>query len=135
VRRLFSNFAHGAPGVGLLLLRLASGSTLIYQGVTALIRGTSFAPTAFHALLIPLGVLLLAGLWTPIAGALVAAASLWAMVSHPASRSQFGAIAVMAAALALIGPGAWSIDAWLYGWRQIKVSSHTEAPQDSSDSP
>ena len=132
MRRLFSSFAHGAPGIGLLLLRLATSSTLIYQGVTALARGAPLAPAAFDTLLTFLGVLLLAGLWTPVAGALVAVAIIWEMVSHPALRPQFASIAIMAAALALLGPGAWSVDAWLYGWKQIKISAR---PQDSPDSP
>jgi putative oxidoreductase len=102
-------------------LRLASGSFLIYEGVTALARGEPFAPTGFHVPLILLGVMLLAGLWTPVVGALVAVATLWGAVVHPASRPQFVSIAIMAAALALVGPGAWSVDAWLYGWKQIKI--------------
>jgi putative oxidoreductase len=125
MRRLFSSFAHGAPGIGLLLLRLTAGSTLIYYGFAPPIRDVPFAPAAFHALLILLGVLLFAGLWTPIAGALVAVATICEMVFHPASRPQFGSITIMACALALLGPGAWSVDAWLYGWKQIKISART----------
>ena len=127
MRRLFSTFAHGAPGIGLLLLRLTTGSTLIYRSVIPLIRDAPFAPAAFHALLILLGVLLLAGLWTPIAGALVTVITIWEMVSHPASHPQFVWIATIAAALTLLGPGAWSVDAWLYGWKQIKIADRTRS--------
>ena len=131
MRRLFSTFAHGVPGIGLLLLRLTTGGALIYHGVTPLVRHAPFAPAAVRALLILLGVLLLAGLWTPIAGALVAVITLWEMVSHPAFRSQFAWIAIIVAALALLGPGAWSVDAWLYGWKQIKITDRRPSGQDS----
>jgi uncharacterized membrane protein YphA (DoxX/SURF4 family) len=118
MRRLFSTFAHGAPGIGLLLLRLTTGGALIYHGVTPLVRHAAFAPAAVRTLLILLGVLLLAGLWTPIAGSLVAVITLWEMISHPATRPW---IAIIAAALVLLWPGAWSVDARLYGWKQIKI--------------
>ena len=131
MRRLFSTFVHGVPGIGLLLLRLTTGGTLIYHGVTPLVRHAPFAPAAVRALLILLGVLLLAGLWTPIAGALVAVISIWEMVSHPASRPQFVWIAIIGAALALLGPGAWSVDARLYGWKQIKISGRRRSGPDS----
>jgi uncharacterized membrane protein YphA (DoxX/SURF4 family) len=72
-------------------------------------------------MLILLGVLLLAGLWTPIAGAMVVMITIWEVVSHPASRPQFAWIAIIGAALALLGPGAWSVDARLYGWKEIKI--------------
>lgn len=131
MRRLFSTFAHGAPGIGLLLLRLATGSALIYQGMIPLIRHAPLAPAPFHALVILLGLLMLAGLWTPIAGALVAVITLWEMVSHPALRPELAWIALIAAALALLGPGAWSLDAWLYGWKQIKITDRRRSGPDS----
>jgi uncharacterized membrane protein YphA (DoxX/SURF4 family) len=131
MRRLFSTFAHGAPGIGLLLLRLTTGGALIYYGVAPLVRHAPFAPAAVRALLLLLGVLLLAGLWTPIAGALVAVIALWEMVSQPASQPQCVWIAIIAAALALLGPGVWSVDAWLYGWKQIKISDRRPSGQDS----
>ena len=131
MRRLFSNFAHGAPGIGLLLLRLATGSTLIYYGIVPLIRDAPFAPAAFRSLLIVLGALLVAGLGTPIAATLAALLTIWEMVWHSASRPHFVWIAIITAALALLGPGAWSVDVRLYGWKQIKIAGRKRGERDS----
>ncbi len=126
MRRLFSSFAHGAPAIGLLLLRVATGSALMYEGVTALLPGLSFAPGAFQVLLVLLGVLLLAGLWTPVVGGVAAVAGIADIVSQSGSWPAFLPISVMASALALLGPGAWSVDARLYGWKQIRIGSRPE---------
>src|ERR1700741_4994753 len=68
VRRLFSTFAHGAPGVGLLLLRLASGVALVSDALTSLRGHLPVGPTLFDVFMSAVGILLLVGLWTPIAG-------------------------------------------------------------------
>jgi putative oxidoreductase len=129
MRRLFSTFAHGAPGIGLLLLRLASGCALIYQGITPLIRHAPFAPVSVQVSF--LGILLLVGLWTPIAGTLVVVTAIWEMALHSMSRNELVWIAIIATALVLLGPGAWSIDARLYGWKKIKISDRRAPDQGS----
>jgi putative oxidoreductase len=69
------------------------------------------------------GVLLLAGLWTPVAGSLAAFLKVWIAFSQFLSHSGDPWIpiaqAVLSAALAMIGPGAWSIDARLFGRKHI----------------
>jgi putative oxidoreductase len=126
VRRLFSTFAHGAPGAGLLLLRLAVGTAGVDHAVTALITRPPFAAVAFYSSLSLMGVLLLVGLWTPIAGALVALTVVWEALSHSASWQHCVSTGIMAVALTLLGPGAWSVDAWLYGWKQIRISDRRQ---------
>jgi uncharacterized membrane protein YphA (DoxX/SURF4 family) len=130
VRRLFSTFAHGPPGVGLLLMRLSAGIAIVVQGVLALLAGPPPGAVLFQILSIGLGLLLLAGLWTPLTGALVAAEALWNVFAsgHP---WRWIMLATLGAALALIGPGAWSIDARLFGWRRLEIRDRES--EDSSD--
>ena len=67
------------------------------------------------------GVLLLAGLWTPITGSLSAIVELWIAFSRPGDPWPFLLAAAVAAALALLGPGAWSTDARIYGRKRIEI--------------
>jgi putative oxidoreductase len=119
LRRLFSTFARGWPGAGLLLLRLVAGIALIVQVVGKLQGGPSVQVIAFSVLAIALGLLLLVGLWTPVAGTLVAVIELCTIPWERAALSTHICMATMAAALALVGPGFWSVDRRLYGWKRI----------------
>lgn len=65
------------------------------------------------------GVLLLLGLWTPIAGILTALFELRNVSSRFDSLWICVLLGALGVALAMIGPGAWSIDARLFGWKRI----------------
>jgi putative oxidoreductase len=120
VQRLFSNFARGWPGRGLLMQRLLLGIAELYCCFACLIA-TPFCgtvvPQGIGALA---GILILAGLWTPVAGIVVAIAEGWIAFSLPASAALPAVLAVLGASLALIGPGAWSLDARLFGRKRIE---------------
>ena len=71
-------------------------------------------------------ILLLMGVFTPLAGVLAAAAQVWIAISLFSSHSGDPwvtlAQAILAIALAMIGPGAWSIDARRFGRKHIDLS-------------
>ena len=115
MQRLFSTFAEGWPGVGLLVQRLLTGVALLYQGIAVFEQAwvpSTVVPQAMGALL---GIFMLAGLWTPVAGALVAAVEVWLAAAGAGDPGISIALATLGGTLAMIGPGAWSIDARLFG--------------------
>ena len=119
--RPFSTFPRGASGAGLLLIRVAAALTLGADVLTALHGGSSVASSLYYAAMGLLGLLLLAGFRTPIAGGLVALAALGNAIAQPQDRWCWLIFAALAAALALLGPGAWSVDARRYGWRRLEI--------------
>ena len=119
--RLFSSFARGWPGVGLLLLRLVAAIALIDQ---VIIRLENLPPTTqlfLNILTLGVALLLLAGLWTPIAGIAATLVEIWSAFSHPGDIRAYILLGTLGVALALLGPGAWSIDARLFGWKRIDI--------------
>lgn len=120
VRRFFSTFAHGRPGLALLLLRLAAGAVLVARGIP-LLRSGAATDVIVAAVAIAAGLCLVAGLWTPIAGGVGAVASLWNGLPQPGDALSNLLWAVITVSLALIGPGAYSCDARLFGWQRIDL--------------
>ena len=65
------------------------------------------------------GLLLCVGLWTPIAGGALAIFELWAAFSGKGNFWAEILLAAISAALTVLGPGAWSIDARLFGRKRL----------------
>ena len=121
MQRLFSSFAEGWPGRGLLIQRLLVGVALFYCDFECL-RSTPVGGFAIQQSIGALaGILLIAGLWTPVAGIVVAGVETWIALSAPATSGIPVVLAVLASTLAMIGPGAWSVDARLYGRKHIAL--------------
>ena len=74
-----------------------------------------------HLLAAGTAVLLLVGLWTPVAGVLMAVAEVGLTFSHPIDPWRHILLGALGSALAMLGPGAWSVDARLFGRKRIHI--------------
>jgi uncharacterized membrane protein YphA (DoxX/SURF4 family) len=121
LQRLFSMFPNGWPGWGLLLLRVVVAVILIHDGVVAMMGVPQPESIAFQVIVAIAGVFLLAGLSTPIAGAILALSEiLIALAGIDRSRGTI-LMATLGIALAILGPGALSIDARLFGRKRLDI--------------
>lgn len=119
MRRLFFTFADGPPDFGLLLLRVVAAAALIARCVQ--LYNASPRTITAHIIAAGAGLLLLFGTWTFMAAGVVAIAQLFIAFSHNQDPWISVLLASLGVALALLGPGAWSIDAWRFGWRRIEI--------------
>lgn len=140
LQRIFSTFPSGWPGAGLMVLRAALGITLFAQGVGYLVgwRELAFMTWAVALLALASGVLLLIGYLTPFASILAGSISvgckfLWLQaysLNLFDSKLATALTASIAVAIVCLGPGAFSVDARLFGRREIIIpdASHPGEP-------
>jgi putative oxidoreductase len=118
MQRLFSTFPNSWPGLGLLILRFAAGLSL---AAVAHVAGDLAGTACLLARCVVGGVavLILIGLWTPLAAVTGAAIQIIVIaVGHQFDLSLV-VFAAAAMSLAMLGPGAWSLDARLFGRKRI----------------
>lgn len=137
--RLFSTFPDSWPGAALLLLRAIVGLAAIVQGFLYLSRGarSSAGGLLFGVLLAISGVSLMIGFLTPIASILAGVgcvASNISWVPAPATTLFDGPLVslemiVMAVSIAMLGPGAFALDARLFGRREIVIPPASRDPK------
>jgi len=117
-------------------MRVVAGSALVVRaGVTLWSDPPPLNVIIPAMLLIGAGVLLIAGLWTPIAGTLVALTEIWTMLMLPGDKWLWLMLGTAGAALAMLGPGLWSVDARLYGWKRLEATPRKKVLTSANNSP
>jgi uncharacterized membrane protein YphA (DoxX/SURF4 family) len=144
--RLYSRFPAGSVGLALLLLRLVDGLGLIGEGIhLSTPARTSSEPTSALLLglvLVASAILLILGLRTSLAGSAAAICTAGATLyaSHHLNLFEratdawaflFALVFFLSTSLALLGPGGYSLDARLSGWRMIRLSSGPSSSKDA----
>ena len=128
---LFHTFPDGRAGFGLLLLRAAVGAVTLIQGGAYLAHRSdpTLGTWAAGLLAVASGISWMAGFMTPIAAALVGIGAAATVIFVPpahipdvfVSKLSIAFLAAAAAAVALLGPGAVSIDCRMFGLREIII--------------
>lgn len=119
MQRLYSLFPHGLPGLGLIGLRLAVALSLREHDPAAYWPD---AASALHWLAAAIGLGLIGGVLTPWLS-LLSVASIcvgWCLGAWAWSPGAL-ALALAGLALSLLGPGAYSLDAHLFGRRVLRL--------------
>jgi len=121
LQRLFSTFAGGLPGLGLLLQRLVTGSALVESALCHLTASAQSVMLLPQLAVLGAGILLIVGLWTPVIGSIIVILEMGSLLVGSGDPWIPVLLATLGITLALIGPGAWSVDARIFGRRQISL--------------
>lgn len=119
MQRLFSSFPNAWQGCGLLLLRLTGCVPLATMAAT-LADGSSVLPWIEVTGLVGSAVLI-PGWLTPLGGMLQALAEGYLTIQANTFDTVHLSRCVIGLSLVMLGPGAWSIDALLYGRKRIEI--------------
>ena len=123
MQRLFSNFANGWPGRGLLFQR-ALTAALLARCVVSRLTEASWSEAHPELIAAGLGIFILLGLWTPIVGTLLGVIEACLLFSRPTGSWIPLTLTTLGFTLAMIGPGAWSVDALRFGRKRIETPRH-----------
>ena len=128
MRRVYSGFPSGLPGLGLLLLRMALGTIAAIESGLLLKHDGRLPAEAAAVVSGTAAVLLVTGFLTPVAGVLLAlnTVALWLAGDAASSRLDHSMVLLRvgsSVATALLGPGAYAVDARLFGRREVVIDS------------
>ena len=118
MQRLFSTFPNSWPGAGLLILRFAAGISLLGVDYTTSGLG-DVATVLLRCVALAVAVVLLLGFGTPYAAVGEAAIQVGIMTLDRRYDSSAVIATALGVALAMLGPGAWSLDARVFGRKRI----------------
>jgi len=135
LQRLFSTFPGGLPGIGLLLLRASVGGLAVICGALYFFDAAERTPAVWimAAGLLVSGATLIVGYLTPLASLLTGLCIFvnvcsWVpthLLASLGARLMAAVMVLIAVAIALLGPGAFSLDGYLFGRREIVIPPRT----------
>lgn len=111
-------FPDGLPGLALLLLRLSTAITAVV-GVSGTLQA---GPKWYFWGLIPLGAALCAGFLTPVSSLLAVGVQLLRLMASTANPVWLSVTIMNTLTLAILGPGAYSLDALRFGRRRVTLN-------------
>ena len=121
MQRLFGTFPNRGAGLALVILRLAAAVAL----VTRTWLCPALGATVLMALSALAALLIIVGLFTPIVSGAAALGSLGSIQFSNEPQTSALMIAILVA-LTLLGAGAYSADARLYGRRRLVIRSSSK---------
>ena len=123
MQRAFTTFPNRWPGLGLLIIRLTQGSTIVQDALHALGRTNGTFGLAASIAELACGVLLIGGLWTPVVAGVTSLMEFALAAASSDGPSAHLVPGILDLAIVMLGPGAWSIDARLFGRRRIDLQA------------
>jgi len=138
LQRIFSTFPTGWPGVGLLGLRTATGTLSAAQGILLALHWNELTPLMLILTVgyLVIGALFVAGYLTPVAAGTYPVILVGVSVlgsnglggDMSASNVTTGLTVLVSLSILCLGPGAFSVDARLFGRREIIIppTSHSQ---------